>query len=317
MVAGRFYLDRKSAPLIENPKTISEQIEAKPQNFDPAVSNPEPTRDGMDAEDRAEALSRLPSSLRGLPRPQLPKVGEAGELLPDIALRQLFDFYLSARGEENMTMIIERVELHLSELPEPARTQAAKVFTQYLEMQQYGRDQRRLNPDKTVPGAIALKRRLMDERRRFFDPGMAEAFFADEDMEERFNLDLIEIANDPSLSKEEKQTRIDALLDNLPEPLRNERQKAQSFETFRADRKNTNTVEVFGPEAAKRLSDLEIRRAEWDARVKTYRAELETALEFIEDRKSDQAKAVIADIRNHHFSGPELKRIEAPDKIAE
>jgi len=69
-----------------------------------------------------------------------------------------------------------------------------------------------------------------------------------------------------------------------------------------------------GGEAAARLAELDQRRAAWQARVDAYRHE---RLAIAADAALDAAErdAALEDLRARHFSGTELARIRALDRM--
>ncbi len=299
--------DSRSDLIQPNPKdTLTQQTETRSQ---PATSN-------LTVKDRMEALETLPASLQGLPRPELPEINGQGELLPDYRLRQLFDFYLSAKGEEELDRINERIELELYILPEPARSQAMTVLGQYLALKKSESDMKRLNMDNSVEGMMALKRQIIDQRRMFLSPDMAAAFYRDEEAIDNYNLALMELTLDTELNDIEKGNRRIELLAELPQHLQDSRRWEQSLNAFRAHPSTIDAGEVFDNEAIERFDSLGAERALWAARVQKYEMERDTALAFVDDLTGPQAQAIIAEVRARHFEGPELTHIAALDKIA-
>ena len=78
-------------------------------------------------------LERMPSSLQGTDVDGGIIVDESRQLVVTEGLRRLFDYFLSAMGEEDEATIIARVDAYIrSHTPEPAASSAIQIFRQYV-----------------------------------------------------------------------------------------------------------------------------------------------------------------------------------------
>ena len=73
-------------------------------------------------------------------------------------------------------------------------------------------------------------------------------------------------------------------------------------------------VDSYGEQAAENLSVLDEQRAQWSDRVTQYRMESESIL-LGTGYTQYEKDMLLSDIRQQHFSGSELVRISALDKI--
>ena len=71
--------------------------------------------------------------------------------------------------------------------------------------------------------------------------------------------------------------------------------------------------EAYGPEAAGRYAEADREQAQWDLRVDTYREQRRAIMDS--GLSAADQEAEIARLREQHFSGPELMRIEVIDRM--
>ncbi|MGB5877292.1 MAG: lipase chaperone, partial [Psychrobacter nivimaris] len=78
-------------------------------------------------------LENLPRSLKGTQIDGEIIIDENKQLVVTEGLRRLFDYFLSALGEEEEAVIFARVESYIRHhTPEPAASQAVTIFNQYV-----------------------------------------------------------------------------------------------------------------------------------------------------------------------------------------
>lgn len=271
-----------------------------------------------------DALPALPASLRGT-EPDGALVRDAdGRFVPTRDALDLFDYYLSATGEETDAEIRARIEAAIrARLDDPAP--ALTLLDHYLA---YRAKVRELFADPFT-ASLPLERRLQrirELRRSHFGAEIAEALFAEEEARWRVDVERLQVLHDPALDEDERADRLAALDAELPAPVREARALATAALTLRRDEahlraEGASDAEIdalresrFGPEAAARLSALDQQRAEWNARVDAYRAERDRVIAEQPDDPEAQAAAIDA-LRDERFSGPERRRIEALDRL--
>lgn len=277
----------------------------------------------------ASAPQELPASLRGTQVPGGLRVDSDGHLMPDVALRNLFDYFLSALGEEPLDTLLGRIRAHLEQaLPEPARSEALAALSGYvdykaaladLENSLPALDTSRMASINTEAVAERLAR-VRDMRRTHLGAALADAFFADEEAYDRFTLERLQVERDPTLSPQERAARLASAEALLPEYVREARAETQRFEQYQQQvdalqaegaspaRIQALREQTFGPEAAARLAELDRERAAWDKRWQHYvrerdalaqrglaGAELERAREALRERMFDAQERLRAE----------------------
>ncbi|WP_404365348.1 lipase secretion chaperone [Marinobacter sp.] len=270
---------------------------------------------------------QLPASLDGTDPPDgWLQFDSQGGLIPTPELRALFEYYLAALGEESLGQLVARIEQALTELPEPARSQARKTLGDYLD---YKLAVSELEKRSGGSGASAdldgLGRRLQavhDLRREWLDSRTADAFFASDEALDRFQLERQQIARDDALSSDEKQAQIARAEAALPEALRESRQRTRRFQDYQQIRSelagDPEALQLyleasFGSEAARKLNEVEQAREAWSQRWQAYRADV--ARVDAAGLAGPEREAAITRLREQHFRGPERVRAEALDSL--
>ena len=271
----------------------------------------------------------VPASLRDSEVDGALIVDADGRFVPTPSALALFDYYLSATGEEPGAQLRARIVAEIDRrLAGPAASEAIAFLDRYLA---YRADAARTVADERVAASADLERRLQwirELRRKHFGAELAAALFGDVERATELALEQRRIAADASLSDAEKRARLDALEAQLPEaerharaassaPRRLEQQEAAlrarggSDSELRALRE-----EVVGAEAAERLEERDRRRAEWDARIAAYRAERDAILA---DAVLDPGarEAAIEDALARRFDARERIRVRTLDSMDE
>jgi lipase chaperone LimK len=272
-------------------------------------------------------LGALPPSLRGTDVDGALVVEADGHFRPTPDALDFFDYFLAASGEESPEALRARIRAAIeARLEEPARSEALDLLDRYLA---YRESARALYDDATA--ALDLERRfqrLRELRRERFGAEVAEALFGAEEARWHVDLERRRIAEDESLSPEERARELARLEQELPEAVRATRNAALAAVTLRQDEARlradgASAAEIsalrerrFGKQAADRLDALDVRRADWDARVARYREEREALLAEPWDDPAAR-EAAIGALRDTHFEGAERQRIRALDRLAQ
>ncbi len=164
-------------------------------------------------------VAPLPTSFRGTSVDGSFSVDASGNLLITRDIRNLFDYFLSAVGEEPLQQSLDRLRAYIAaELQEPARGQALALMQQYIDYKKelvlLERDLPRLADLDALRQREAAVKAL---RARIFSNEAHVAFFADEETYNQFTLERLAIRQDGKLSAEEKAAAIDRLRASLPE----------------------------------------------------------------------------------------------------
>ncbi|MEX2476257.1 lipase secretion chaperone [Marinobacter sp.] len=309
------------------PERTAPEIVADQQPPEPATTSGDerPSRlVGQPADDGVPET--LPASLAGTAVPPgWAKVDSNGNLIPTPQLRQLFEYYLSALGEEPLPVLVARIEQQLAQLQEPARSEALEILGHYLDYKlalgelegTYG-DAAELDPGE-VERRMAEIRAL---RRTWLDADTADAFFAGEEAIDQFQLRQRQIANDQTLSADERAEALARAEQALPEPVRRARQETRRFAEYEQARQNLASdpdalkawrEEAFDAETVEKLEVVEARQRHWDSRWQAYREE-RNALNKA-GLAAPEREAAVKDLRERHFDGPERLRAEALDSL--
>ncbi|WP_052471996.1 lipase secretion chaperone [Marinobacter similis] len=188
---------------------------------------------------QAKAVSvpeQLPASLVGTSVPAgWNQVDSVGDLIPTPALRQLFEYYLSALGEESLEQLVARIGQTLLALQEPARTQALDTLRAYLDYKLAISDLEAGYGGGTELDAVQMQQRMQEIqalRRAWLDSATADAFFAQDEAIDRFQIEKLRISRDPSLTGDQREVALAQAEDALPASLRQARRETRRFTDY-------------------------------------------------------------------------------------
>ena len=254
-------------------------------------------------------------------------VGPDGRFRPSREALALFDYFLSATGEELPAQTRARIEAEIARrLPPEAAPDALAFFAQYLA---YRAEAEQLAREVRVAGSADLERRLQwvrELRRKHFGAELASTLFGDEERAVEIALERRRVASDASLSESERRAELDALEQELPASVRAAREAAtlpaRLAEKERALRAagggdaelRALREETVGPEAAERLAALDEARAAWTRRIDAYRVERDRVLA---DPSLDPPtrEARLEELRSRGFDARERIRVRTLDEL--
>lgn len=272
-----------------------------------------------------------PKSLRGTRTDGGLAVDAGGRFVPTIDARRLFDYFLTASGEIPDADLAARVRQEIARrlAADPAR-EATTLFERYLAY----RERVRALATADVPDLDDLDTRLatlVALRREMLGPEAADAFFAEEEADARRMLEARRIADDGSLSIEERAARVEEIFAaaeaDLPAEVREARATARLATTVRdaeaeiraggggAAEIGAMRERLAGPEAAARLAELDERRNAWQGRVAAFR-DARARLQGDATLAPDARAAAIARLLDESFTPAERRRVEALDRMA-
>lgn len=268
----------------------------------------------------------LPASLEGTSLPGgWAETDSNGSLVPTPQLRQLFEYYLAALGEETLPQLVARIEQALSQLGEPARSEAMATLGNYLDYKLALGDLEVAYGNAATLDANAMQQRMAEIRalrRTWMDAQTADAFFASDEAVDRFQVEQLRIRTDESLSDEERQQALAQAEQALPAPMREARWETRKFTDYQQARAEFADdpealrawrEERFGEEAARQLEKVEAEQRAWEDRFQAYRE----ALEELDDLglAGPEREAAVDSLRDDYFEGAEKLRAEALDSI--
>jgi len=274
----------------------------------------------------ASAVQRtpgLPASLQGSLPDGGVRLDAGGHVMPDLALRRLFDYFLSAIGELDIDAIRALLRAHVRGLHgERVGAEVIDWFDRYVDYQ------RALSAaEQGLPGdaeaRLAFARSL---RRRHFDAATADAFFGDEEAYADYTLARLRVGRDATLDDDEKAARLRDLEAALPEAQRASlaeantaviaEEQSRQYEAMgiAADTRHEERAALYGAEAADRLAELDRQRAGWAQRLADY-AQARDAIGADVGLSTAQRRQRIGELRRRRFDGNEARRVESLEAI--
>lgn len=272
----------------------------------------------------------LPPSLQGTEVDGELEVDAAGRLRITGGIRRVFDYFLSAVGEEPLESILKRIRAYIRhKLPAGAAAEAERLLDNYIA---YKKALDGIPQVQASPGNVdlaALRRQMQQVqalRTQFFSPEVITAFFGDEDTYDRYTLERLDVMQDKSLSPEQRAARLAALEQQLPESMRESIRvinQVQNLDAMTREWKQRGGTpaelrqireSLVGPEAADRLEALDQENAQWDQRMAGWFAERDAILANKNLSEQDRQRAV-EDARKARFNAQELLRAESLEHI--
>jgi len=277
------------------------------------------------AEARTDGLEKSPfrdppRSLQGTDVDGALRVGPDGELLLGPEILRLFDYFLTAEGEESDESIRARILAAIRERAGgPAALQAAALLDKYLA---YRKDAKSISlPPERANDPEARLEAIRALRHKHFGADAADALFGDEEREGLAAIAESRVAKDSSLSPEEREAKLAAIEDELPESVREARAeallpvRARAEETAMRNEGATDEevrahrVDTFGEEAADRLEELDRARAAFKERVEAFRKERDA---LAKTTKDDEAfRSAESALLERSFTPTERLRVKA------
>ncbi|MGK3994154.1 lipase secretion chaperone [Sorangium sp. So ce1024] len=231
-----------------------------------------------------------PPSLRGADVDGAVIVDEHGDLVVGPEILALFDYFLTATGEEPVAVIRARIVAAIRERASgPAADQAIALLDRYLGYREAASAEL-VGPEADPAARLAA---LREVRRAHFGEADAERLFGAEEREGEAAIEQSRILADATLSPDERDARIAEVEAALPDEIREAReatvrplvQQAEE-QALRAagasdEELHAHRVATVGAEAAERLAELDRRRAAWQERLDAFagaRAEIEATV---------------------------------------
>ncbi|WP_299066187.1 lipase secretion chaperone [uncultured Psychrobacter sp.] len=276
-------------------------------------------------------LERLPRSLKGTQVDGEIIIDEHKQLVVTEGLRRLFDYFLSALGEEEEAVIFARVERYIRHhTPEPAASQAVAIFGNYVAYlkalpdieKRYGNLQLQASKSGELDlNAVAQqKQEVASLRQQYFDKTTIEAFFGAEDNYDDYSIEMVRINQNEQMSEAQKQAARQDYVSRLPDGaiktnilqqanlnelmIRTERMKAAgaSPEALYNMRR-----ELVGVPAAERLAQVDQEDADFDQRFQQLQSQKQQILAQTTDKAKAQTQ--ITQLEKQLFNDAERKRL--------
>ena len=298
------------------------------------VLNSEQTEQTASAQNQSAfvtGLERLPRSLKGTQVDGEIIIDENKQLVVTEGLRRLFDYFLSAIGEEDEAVIFARVESYIRHhTPEPAASQAVAIFSKYVAYlkalpeieKRYGNLQLQAtkNGELDLNAIAQQKQDVANLRQQYFDKTTIEAFFGASDSNDDDSMEMVRINQNEQMSEAQKQAARQDYVSRLPDGAikTNIMQQANlnelmaRTEQMKAAGASPEALynmrrELVGAPAAARLAQVDQQDADFDQRFKQYQTQKQQLLSQNADKA--QAQTQIHQIEQQLFNDMERKRL--------
>lgn len=259
----------------------------------------------------------------------------AGNLVLDLAVRDYFDYFLSAVDHSGLDAVIEALLADAGRrLPEPALGQMVSLLGDYLDykrasmalMQQPLDARQQTEPQAQLQALQSAFARLDELRRAYFSAAAQEALFGAEQAYARYTLDSLALQQRDDLGEAQRAQRLEQLRERLPEALRESEQRQQlaleqlqrSEQLWRdgADEQQVREflAMTYDPQTVQRLLDEQRRERDWQQHYEAYRNELAS----LQGRGLSEAdgEQLQRQLRERLFSSEDRHRVETYDAIA-
>lgn len=276
-------------------------------------------------------LEGLPGSLRDTEVDGELEVDASGHLKITNGIRRVFDYFLSAVGEEPVESIIARIRAYIRhKLPAGPAAEAERILDGYIA---YKRGLESVQQASApAPGQIDIEavRRQMQQvqalRTQYLSQEVIAAFFGDEDAYDRYTLARLDLMQNKQLSAAARAQQLAALEQQLPPALQesmkaiNQYQNLQSLTDDWQKRKGTPAElrqireNLVGPEATDRLESLDREREQWNQRMNGWLGERAAILANTSLSEQDRQGQVDA-ARQQRFQSGELARVQSLERM--
>ncbi|NRA23083.1 MAG: hypothetical protein HRU08_01115 [Oleispira sp.] len=267
----------------------------------------------------------LPKSLEGIDLSIALPLDEKGNLIVGMVLKDFFEIYLSAMGEEGLRDILLRIQNALAlQLSSPALEQgyaALKRFIDYkVELENLAQQQ----PDANLSELDNIRQQkeiLIAIQQEYFSPQEIESLFAVEAEYDAFMLEHLTIQQNENLTPAEKQRQIEALAVSLPEDVRLGRervmapakiyQQAQQMTTAGHSAEDIYQMRArsLGEETASALAQLDQERGRWQQRLDAFNSQYQSIMTAGMGEQDQRAEVRALLARN--FNASESIRVRA------
>ncbi|GAC1377037.1 MAG: lipase secretion chaperone [Aquirhabdus sp.] len=261
-------------------------------------------------------MPTLAPSLRGTEIDCPLQVDKGGQLVLTIGIRNCFDYFLSSLGEKTEAQLITDIRQYLvTTLPSTALPYALKLLDQYIAYRHAQTQPSMQVKDQTPDSLQAIVLSLKSLRLKFFTPVESEVFFGNEEAYDQYNINVMRINADKSLSEDQRAKKIAALMDQMPPALAESMRPMMQYAELQkltkeiqarggsAEELHQMRTSLVGPEATGRLEKLDEENTNWQKQLNSYlqaRAQIKASVSDEVNRQQ-----AITALRNQTFSSPE------------
>ncbi len=241
-------------------------------------------------------------------------------------LRRLFDYYLSAYGEQNLAAITQQIHTELDRSLNAAQAQRARrLLDLYLSFK------RALVDLEAKPGLAgnaieAIRQRMLaqqDLRTQYFNAEEIEGMFGFEDTMDADAVARLAVSQNPKLTAAQKEKQLAALDATMSPALRADRDASlvvvrveQQAADMRAKGASDDEIyrfraKAFDPGAAGRLAELDQEEAAWRRRITSYLEARSQLLKSQTNTSTSERQQALAQLQQTQFSEDERRRLPA------
>ncbi|WP_018692220.1 lipase secretion chaperone [Algicola sagamiensis] len=236
-------------------------------------------------------------------------------------LKDFFDHLISLSDPHDLSHIKKLLSEYVTrhQLSPKAAYRLKKLFDQYLN---YKHDLASYHQHPVI-GTEQNLRMIADQldqikqlRMQHFSPEVYAAFFKEDDEYDRYALERLRLAQDPSLGPSQKRELLTQHIEKLPEDMRKaiqpSRQMANLHEHMKGSNFDNNIDEIedqYGVQATARLQQLHKKRANWQSRVKAIHQQIQKtqSSDYLSElEKQEQIQA----LKKEQFTAKEMRKLD-------
>lgn len=252
--------------------------------------------------------------------------GQSSGALAYGELRRMFDYYLSAVGEQSIDSITQEIHRAIDQnVPQNQVLGAKRLLGRYLEFKRALVDLEK-NPKLEGTGVQAMRQRfnaMQDLRARIFSVEEELGLFGFEDANDMDALARLEIHQNTALSASQKRDQLAVLDAALPAALRADReaprvviQVEQTAQTMRANGASDDDIyrmraKALDPQAAVRLAEVDREEKAWKDRIAVYLGERNKVLKTQADAPESERQTALTQLQQSQFTEEERRRLAA------
>lgn len=244
-------------------------------------------------------------SLRGTQADGDITIGFAGRVQPDLAMRRLFDYYLSLLGETDLDGIRRLLgdDLQRRRLAADQQTVVMRAFDRYLRYQQ-------ARTALAAPGPADLAARMAADRQlrdQWLGPALAQAFYPDAAAEDARLQQLLAHRQDAAAPTPDTPSQ-----DPTIEAVGTIQAQTDRLDAEHADpaQRHAERAASWGEPAATRLDALDRQRVRWQQRLDRFAAAA-TTLQRDPALTTEQRAAALQALIDGQFQGTERLQARA------
>lgn len=276
-------------------------------------------------------LESMPASLRDTEVDGELEVDAAGRLKITNGIRRMFDYFLSATGEESLETILARIRAYIRhKVPSGPAAEAERLLDAYIAYKRGLDGIQQVAPPSSGQMDLQAVRYQMQQvsalRTQYFSPEVIAAFFGDEDAYDQYTLSRLDILQNRQLTAAARAEQLAALEQQLPPALQESMKAINQYQNLQAltedwQKRSGSPAELrqirenlVGAEAADRLESLDRERSQWSQRMTAWLAERASLLANASLGQADR-EAQVAAMRQQRFDASEILRVESLERM--